>query len=231
MSKLLVNEKDIVLPGQIVAEGMDYLPGEDVVREKDNLIATKVGMASVNGRLIRLISLTGCYVPRRGDVVIGKVTSVGIGGWRMEIGWPFEANLSVKEATSDFVEKGSDLAKYFDYADYVVVQIINVANAKIIDLTVKGPSLRKLGPGRLMKIPPSKVPRVIGKQGSMISQIKDVTGCKIVVGQNGLVWLSGEDPKMDLLAAKAIEKIVAESHIPGLTDRMKIYLESAKNGI
>ena len=231
MSKLLVTEKEIIVPGQELAEGMDYLPGDDTYRDKDKIIATRIGLVSIVGRLVKITPLTGPYIPKRGDLVIGDIVNVGFGGWRVDIGWPFDANLSVRDATSDFINKGADLSKYFNYGDYVVVQIVNVAGAKIIDLSMKGPGLRKLGPGRLLKIPQSRVPRVIGKQGSMISMIKDYTGCKISVGQNGLIWLSGEDPKKEMLAIKSIKKIEDESHISGLTERIKEFLESNKDGI
>ena len=55
--------------------------------------------------------------------------------------------------------------------------------------------------------------------------IKDYTGCRITVGQNGMAWIYGDDPQKELIAIKAIEKIQAESHIPGLTDRIKKFLE------
>jgi len=231
MSNLLINEKEIVVPGQELAEGMDYLPGDDVIRDKDKLVSTKVGIVNVSGRLIKVVPLAGPYVPKRGDLIIGKVVGVGLGGWRVDFGWPFEGNLSVKDATSDFIEKGTDLSKYIDYGDYVVTQIINVASEKLIDLSLKGPGLRKLSPGRLLKVSSSKVPRIIGKQGSMITMVKDYTGCKISVGQNGMIWLSSDDPKRDNLAVRSINKIVEESHISGLTDRMKEFLESEKNGL
>lgn len=231
MSKLLVEEREIVVPGQELAEGMDFLPGDETYRDKDKIVALKVGMVNVVGRLIKLVALAGPYIPKRGDLIIGKITNVGIGGWRIDFGWPFEANLSVKDATSDFIAKGSDLRRYLDYGDYVMVQIINVASSKIVDVTMKGPGLRKLGPGRLINISSVKVPRVIGKQGSMIGMIKDYTGCKISVGQNGVVWMQGDDPKKEMLAVLALNKIIEESHISGLTDRMKEFLEKEKNGL
>ncbi len=231
MGKLLVAEKEIVVPGQELAEGMDYLPGEDVIREGEKLIAIRMGIAGLSGRLVKITPLAGPYIPKRGDLVIGNITSVGFSGWRVYIGWPFEANLSLKDASSDFIERGADLTKYFDNGDYVIAQIVNVGGPKIVDLSMKGPGLRKLGPGRILEVQPSRVPRIIGKQGSMISMIKDYTGCKISVGQNGIVWLAGDDPKKELLAVKAIEKIEAESHISGLTDRVKEFLESGKNGL
>jgi len=160
--------------------------------------------------------------------VIGKVANVGLGGWRLDIGWAFEANLNLKDATSDFIEKGADLTKYFDYGDYLMTGISNVISTRIIDLTMKAPGLKKLGEGQIIKVGSTKVPRIIGKQGSMITMIKDYTGCRISVGQNGVVWINGDSPEKEHLAIRSIRKIEAESHINGLTDRMKEFLEQEK---
>lgn len=229
MGNLLVEDKAIVVPGEEVAEGMDFLPGSDVVREGDKLVATKVGLVNVSGRLVKLIPLAGKYVPKKNDIILGKVVGMGFSGWRIDIDWAFEANLALRDGSTEFIEKTADLSQYYNFEDWVVCQITNATpGARLIDLTMKGPGLRKLGPGRIIRVTPSKVPRIIGKQGSMISMIKDATGCKVSVGQNGLVWVSGEDPKQELIAVRAIEKIEAESHVSGLTDRIKEFLDRSK---
>ena len=225
MSSLLVENKQIVFPGETLAQGMDYLPSGDVVRVGENLLATKIGMISVDGRVLKLLPLTGPYIPRRRNTIIGQVSSIGLSGWRLNIRWPFDGNLGLAEASSDYIERGSDLSKYFKVGDYLMVQVTNVASSKVIDLTAKGPGLGKLGVGRVFQVKCTKVPRIIGKQGSMVSLIKDFTKCRISVGQNGRVWLSGEDPKLEDLAVRAIEMIEREGHVPGLTDRVKAFLE------
>ncbi len=230
MSKLLVEERQIVVPGQVLAQGMDYLPGEDVFRDKEDLVSMKVGLVNVNGRLVKVTPLAGTYLPKRGDLVIGEVLSVAFSGWRVDIGWAFEAGLSLKDASSDFIEKGADLTKYFAPGDYIVAEIINAPSSKIIDLNMKGPGLRKLSPGRIFNVNSAKVPRIIGKQGSMIGLIKDYTGCRISIGQNGVVWLVGDNNEKELLAVKAIELIERESHVSGLTERVKEFLEKHKDG-
>lgn len=59
----------------------------------------------------------------------------------------------------------------------------------------------------------------------MINMIKDKTKCKIVVGQNGLVWVKG-DKGMEQITKTIINLIEAEAHTSGLTDRVrdKLYL-------
>src|SRR3989344_8729508 len=122
MSKLLVDEKAIVVPGEELSDGMDYLPGENTYRDGDKIVSSRLGIMNIAGRLLKIVPLTGPYIPKKGDLVIGKVVNVGMGGWRLDIGWPFEANLSLKDATSDFIERGVDLSKFFDYGDYIVAE-------------------------------------------------------------------------------------------------------------
>lgn len=225
MGKLLVADKQIVVPGQVLAEGMDYLPAGGAIRDSENIIASQVGIISLNGRLIKLIPLAGKYIPKRGDTIIGKVVDITFSGWIVDIGFANEAMLNIKEATSEFIQKGTDLTKYYNYGDYMIAAILNVTKSKAIDLTARGPGLKKASGGIIFKVTPVKVPRIIGKQGSMISMIKEKTDCRIVVGQNGIVWVSGADPDKEKLAVDAINVIESESHESGLTDKIKDFLE------
>jgi exosome complex component RRP4 len=134
----------------------------------------------------------------------------------------------MKDATSEFIARGADLTKYFDIGDWVMVKIINVTSQNLVDVTMKGPGLRKLKGGRMIHVNTHKVPRIIGKQGSMVSMIKQYTNCRVLVGQNGVIWISGEDPAQELLTVSTIKKIEVEAHLSGLTDRVREYLEVNK---
>ena len=226
-SALRVKNRDIAVVGDVLAEGMDYLPSSGTFREQNKILAGQVGLVSLNGRLISIIPLAGRYVPKRGDTILGEVMAMTMGNWFVNIGYANEAALSVKEASSDFIERGADLSQYFDIGDIIMTQVINVTKAKNIDLTMRGPGLHKVRGGRLLFVTPSKVPRIIGKQGSMVSLIKDKTGCRITVGQNGWIWLQGDDPQKELLATRAIQKIEAEAHKSGLTETMQKFLEGS----
>ena len=226
-SKLLVKDKDIVIPGEELATGLDYLPGPGTYRDKDSIVASKLGLVNLEGKAIKLITLSGKYKPKNGDEIIGQVIDVSLMGWRIDINCAYTAMLSVKDATSEFVVKGSDLTRYFDLGDYVVTKISNVTSQKLVDLTMKGPGLYKLREGRIIEVNPYKVPRIIGKAGSMVTMIKDATKTRITVGQNGLVHIQGE-PKDEIKAVNAIKMIEEESHISGLTEKIKAYLDKVK---
>lgn len=223
MSKLLIEDKQLVVPGEVIAEGMDFLPAGGVYRDGEQLIAQKIGLVSVENRLVKLIPLSGTYTPKIGDVVIGQVVNITFNGWVVDIGFSNMAQLSIRDATSEFVDRKMDLSQYYNFGDYISAKVLNLSKGNLIDLTMKGPGLMKLDKekGRLVDITPSKVPRVIGKQGSMINLLKQGTNCKVVVGQNGKVWIEGD--KEDKVI-EAIELIERESHLSGLTEKMEGFL-------
>jgi exosome complex component RRP4 len=224
--KLKIKNKEIAVPGEVLAEGMGYVPSKGIRRVDDKLIADQLGMISVEGKVIKLIPLTGVYIPRVNDKIICKVIDVLMTGWRLDTRSPYSAVLSMKDATSDFIQRGADLTQFFALGDYVLTKVVNVTSQKLVDVSMKGPGLRKLRGGRIIKVNPHKVPRVIGKEGSMVVMIKQATGCNVLVGQNGLIWIDGT-PEAEVVAEKAILKINAEAHLPGLTDRIKEFLDKS----
>jgi len=227
MTKLLIQEKEIVVPGEELAEGLDYLPSMGTYRDKEKIVSNKLGVVSVNKNIIKVIPLTGRYMPRIDDTVIGRVVEIGFYGWSVDIGSAYPATLSIRDAT-EFIDKGENLTKYYDYGDVIAAKVIRTARYNSIDITTKGPGLKKLISGNVIEVTPSKVPRMIGKQGSMISMIKESTGCNILIGQNGRIWIKGTSLENENLVTRIIMKIEEESHIDGLTDKIKKLLEEKK---
>jgi len=212
-----MTDRKIVIPGEVIATGDDYLPGEGTEKRKNEIVAIKFGLAEEFNKLIKVIPLSGSYQPRRGNTVIGKVDNITFNGWVIDLGTASSAFLPVSEVPK-YVNR-NDLEEVLDFGDMVVAQIFEI-NKRGIDLTIRSRGLGRLDQGIIIKVNPHKVPRVIGKEGSMISLIKDNTGCKITVGQNGLIWISGDKIEDELFAKKAILYIVENSIISGLTDEM-----------
>jgi len=224
--KLLVKDKDVVVPGEVLAEGMNYLPGNGTYRLNDKVLANRLGLLVIEGKVLKTLPLAGRYLPRSYDIVIGKVIDILMSGWRFEINSPYSAVLPLKDASFTYIPKGADLSRYFELDDYAVVKVTNVTSQNLIDVTCKGPGLHKLRGGRIIHVNTNKVPRIIGKKGSMVSMIKRATDCMIIVGQNGIAWISGQ-PEMEVITVNAIQMIEEHSHTSGLTDKVKDYLEKA----
>jgi len=230
MGKLFVKNKQIVVPGELIAKGMDYIPVGDAYRDGEDLIASRVSLIDINGRVIKLIPLRGTYIPKKGDIVIGRINEVGYYNWLVDIGYAYDANLSVRDATSDFIERGTELSRYYDLDEYIVTRIISVTKFKAIDLTMKGPGLKKLVGGIIINVIPQRIPRIVGKKGSMINLIKELTNCQIIDGQNGRIWIRGKNAEDEMLAIKAIRLGEEKAHTSGLTDEIKNFLMEAKKG-
>jgi len=232
MEKIHVKDRDIVVPGELLAEGLSFLPSGKAFRENEKIYASTIGLVSLKGRVIKVIPLAGKYMPKKGDVVIGKVTNIGYAGWNLDVNSPYTADLNIGEATTEFIDLAKvDLSKYFDIGDYVLAEVINISEGKFVKLSTKKRMYRKLKGGNIIKVSPTKIPRIIGKAGSMIKMLKELSGCDIIVGQNGLVWIKGT-PEKEALVAKAIKKIEREAHLKGLTDKIKAMLsgKEVKNG-
>lgn len=224
MSETKVENREIVVPGEIIAEGMDFLPGFGTYRRDDKIIASRLGIANTDKKVVRIIPLSGRYLPKEGDMIIGRISEILMSGWRVETNSAFEAVLGLKEGSQEYIERGANLTNYYNIGDYILTKIINVTSQKLVDVSMNERGLRKLTGGRVISVNPNKVPRIIGKRGSMVSMVKQATGCRIIVGQNGWVWISGE-PEMEIIAEKTLKKIDSESHINGLTDQIREFLE------
>jgi len=124
-----------------------------------------------------------------------------------------------------YVNKG-ELNECFDFGDVLMAKVMDVKD-RGIDLSTKLRGFGKLGEGMIIKINANKVPRIIGKEGSMVNMIKDSTECSIKVGQNGIIWINGENIENELKTKKVIEFICENSFISGLTDKVKEFLEKS----
>ncbi|MFX1315653.1 MAG: KH domain-containing protein, partial [Promethearchaeota archaeon] len=121
----------------------------------------------------------------------------------------------------------------FDIGDILVVKILSADRLNKPELTTVGKYLGQKTNGIVIAIDPPKIPRVIGRNGSMIKMLKTLTKCNIFVTQNGRIWLKGEDIAHERLLIESIYKIASEAHTVGLTDRMQEFIinEKKKRGI
>lgn len=221
----LQNEKKVVLPGDRIVESMDYLPGRNCYRDGDSIYSKRLGVVYYRGRVIDVVALSGKYMPEPEDMVIGTVKEVQYSGWIIDINSPYKAFLPLAGVRGFLDPARTDLTKIYGIGDVIYAMVLDVTPMKDVKISMKDPSTRKFENGRIVSISPVKVPRVIGKQGSMINMIKDKTGCRISVGQNGVIWIQGE---RENLAARAVMEIERNSQMSGLTDHIGKLLAEGK---
>lgn len=211
-----VNENDLVLPGDLLAEE-DVYPGRGTFKEEGKIYSKLLGLVSLRNKRINVTPLKSKYLPKRGDMVLGKVTNIRFSMLDIDINSPYSGFVSSSEL---FGRDKKDLTKYFNIGDTLFLKVLDVDEIKKAKLGVKNRRFNKLRGGLIVKIAPTKVPRLIGKKGSMINAIKEKTECKIMVGQNGLVWVKG-DEKMQEITKNIIKEVEKKAHTKGLTDYIK----------
>jgi exosome complex component RRP4 len=108
--------------------------------------------------------------------------------------------------------------------DLIIARIVSFDRTRDPMLTVQDKDLGKIPYGEFIKISPTRVPRLIGKRGSMIQTIEQATQTRVIIGQNGIVVVTGRDIEGLSLAVKAIKMVEEESHTTNLTQRVKSLL-------
>ena len=222
---IYVENKDLVIPGQVLADD-EYYSGRGTFKDNGKICSSLMGLVSLRNKKLRVIPLKSKYVPKKGDVVIGKINDVRFSMWDVDINSPYSGILPAFEV---FGRDKKELNKVYDVGDVLFLRVVDVDEIKKAKLGLKGRGMGKFRGGIIVDIAPTKVPRLIGKKGSMINMIKDKTKCKIVVGQNGLVWIKG-DEDMEQLTREVIHLIEAEAHTSGLTNKIKNKLYLAIDG-
>jgi exosome complex component RRP4 len=224
-------KKQLVAPGDLLAEG-DYVPGDSTYKENGKIYANRLGLVDYDGRRVHVVALKAFYVPVPGDTVIGKVVETTPGGWVIDIKAPHPARLRASDVVErSFKPETTDLPSIFDVGDLIIANVVAYDRTRDPLLTVREPGLGKIMRGQLVEVTPTKIPRVIGRQGSMVGMIKRETGCQLTIGQNGLILINGRSPKDERLAFMALRKIEAESHTSGLTDRVTEMIKKEREAV
>ncbi len=236
---IYVSHHQVVIPGDPLAEGgsVKIVGKEGILKVveggKTKYIATRIGLVNLteDGKL-SLVPLEGCYVPKEGDDVIGKIVNVGLTTWTIDIRGPYFAILPLNnysETPPDPLKE--PITNYLNIGDLILARVQIYDRTRDPILTMLGENYQKLDKGRLVEIDPVKVPRVIGKKGSMIAMLKEETASNIIVGKNGRIVILSPIIELEIILIEAIQKIVREAHVSGLTDRVKEFIRKKKKDL
>ncbi|MCL7395400.1 MAG: exosome complex protein Rrp4 [Thaumarchaeota archaeon] len=214
------NDREIVLPGQLLSDD-SRRAGEGTYVMDGKVYAATVGAATIRDGKVEVITFRGPYKPAAGDMIIGVVSDIKPIGVEVDLGGHVTALLKVKNV--------KELAS-------LDLKVGDVVYARVSSSGLKGVLLelneqfKKINEGVLLRMTPTKIPRLIGKRGSMINMLKKITGCNIMVGTNGFVIVNGPSPAKEFAAISAIRLIEREAHSQGLTDKVMVYLSKLVGG-
>ena len=227
--KKLESKKRRVLPGDFITTSPLRLQ-DNVVLDGKRVISTTIGLSDVSTDNVRVISLTGIYIPKIDDLIIGKIESIFGNSWFADIKSCYKGMLLGQDVFGrGSYPTNSEMKNRLDKGDIIFARIANFDRQREPLISIADNNLGKIDSGELIKISPSKIPRLIGKQGSMIQTIEGSTNAIITVGQNGVIVVSCDETNGLLKALTAIRMIDEQAHIINLTDKVKKMLES--NGV
>ncbi|MFB5631971.1 MAG: exosome complex RNA-binding protein Rrp4 [Nitrosopumilus sp.] len=221
----MAEKRKYVIPGDVVTTG-PFRPEQNTVLEGNKIISTTIGISEIYDDSVRVIPLTGKYIPKINDLVIGKVNSHTSLSWELDINSCYVGFLPAQDVFGrDFSAHADELATKLRTGDLVAARIANFDRTRDPLVSISDRDLGKIDSGVLMEISPSKVPRLIGKKGSMIQMIEEATDAAVTIGQNGWVVVSCESPEGLLKAKKAIQMVNEQAHVANLTDQVKEMLD------
>ena len=211
---------NLVLPGDLLETKSK--PGRGIFRSEGRVHSSVLGYSSDRSGYVNVNPITGRYNPKIGDKIVAICVETGPSVWRMDIGSSFNSTLHHSE--SGWKVPFGDTARFLSIGDAIWAEVFMVDAAGSHQISLKKDDCRKLYSGTVVKLDPTNVSRVIGKQGSMITTIREKTQTRIQIGQNGYVWIDGKGEDI-ALAQKAIETINRESTSKGLTKKIEKLLE------
>jgi len=197
--------KTIVVPGEKVSDTLQK--GQGIYNDDNKTYSKYVGVL-YSGDETQVVPLQGKYLPKEGDIIIGLVVQEDIFGYILD----------VKSYHMPYVNKRS-IKTELKRGDLILCQVYGVNEIKDMSIDIQA----KLDDGILLQVSAKKVPRVIGKHRSMITLLEKYSGCKILVGANGYIFVQGGKP--DVLK-HALEVISRYSHVDNLTEKMDLYLKN-----
>ncbi len=215
-------KREIVIPSQLLGEVKNKKAGRGTFVEKGKIYSEILGILDEKSDYINVIPIKGRYDPVENDFVIGIVEEALPSSWLVDINAAYPALLHVNESPWD-VDFG-ETEKYLNYGDSIMAKVLQVDKEKKLQITLKDYNLYKIKSGQIIEVEPSKVPRIIGKKGSMIALLKKYTKCRIFVGQNGRIWIDGIDDDIKKVI-KTIKMIEIESLSFGLTNKIEELLK------
>jgi len=216
-------DRKVVVPGDLLSEDAKR-SGEGTYVKNASVYSLLYGLANFRDK-INVIPLAGKYVPGPGDNVIGVVKDITFSNWIVDINSPYDGLLHISEFPKRI--ESDEMSRHLRIGSSIMTRVKDVDPTMKVELTLNDRKLGQIKAGQVIEISHTRVPRLIGKGGSMISMLKKEVNCNIFVGQNGRIWISGGAEDMDL-ALKTITLIQREAHTNGLTDRVVDFLKREK---
>ena len=165
-------------------------------------------------------------MPRSGDLVLGIVESVRNNLWFADVNGPFNGLLPMSLAPWK-VEFGA-ARQHMDIGDIMLARVQEVDEAHNIVLTMKGVGLRRLKEGIMSDISMNHISRLRGVNDSTLRELKEVSDCRIIVAENGRVWIDGDSDGISFMRT-VLELVRNEGHMATFSESLDSLIQERRN--
>ncbi|MEB3816497.1 MAG: exosome complex RNA-binding protein Rrp4 [Desulfurococcales archaeon] len=222
-------KRRLVLPGEILGSNVDAKEPYVYRDEQGSVRAAVAGLLDKRDEREVFIPLEGVYIPKPGDIVIGLISGVGVTNWFVDINSPYTAVLNVQDLLGrPFNPQLDELSRYLNVGDYIKAKVVAFDRTRNPLLSVQGQGLGRIVEGKVIEISPTRIPRVIGRKGSMLEVLTKETGCEVYAAVNGRIHVKCPNREMEAIVILAIKTIEREAFTTGLTARIRKLIEEEK---
>lgn len=199
--------KRIVTPGELISDKRKKI-GENVFIKDNCIYSSVLGILNETDDFVSIVPLNGPYIPVVNDAIVCIVKDITNNGYLIDI-----------NSHSDCFLPKSLVTKELSIGQMLFARVKEVDGVNVTELD----NINILPLGNIIAVPAVKVPRIIGKNDSMLQILKKYTQSNILIGRNGWIWCISKDFAH---LENAINMIVNNSQKSNLTNTIEEYLKS-----
>jgi len=199
--------KRIVIPGELITDKRKKV-GENIFIHENKIYSSVLGLLNETDDFVSIVPLNGPYIPQENDPVVCVVRNITANGYVIDV-----------NSHSDCFFPKSLITKELKIGQMLFARVKGVDGVEVSELD----NINILPEGLIYPVSSVKIPRIIGKNDSMLNILKKYTSSNVLVGRNGWIWYVS---KNSLLLEKAISMIVNNSQKSNLTNTIEEYLKN-----
>lgn len=198
--------KKIITPGELITESRKKT-GDNVFIKENKIYSAVLGILNESNDFVSVVPLNGPYIPLKNDAIVCVIKQVTNNGYVID----------VNSHSNCFLPK-SLVSKELYVGQTLFAKVKETDGTEVTELE----NINILPEGNIIPVSAVKIPRIIGKNESMLNILKTHTQSNILVGKNGWIWCVSKNFK---LLDSAIKLIVDNSQKPNLTNTIEEYLK------
>jgi exosome complex component RRP4 len=199
--------KRIVIPGELITEQKKKV-GENIYIKDNKIYSSVLGLLNETDDFVSIVPLNGPYIPQENDAIVCVVRNITGNGYIID----------VNSHTNCFLPK-SIITRELKIGQILFARVKGIDGVEVSDLD----NINILPDGLIYPVSSVKIPRIIGKNDSMLNILKKYTSSNILVGRNGWIWYVSKNGN---LLEKALFLICKNSQKSNLTNTIEEYLKN-----